>query len=124
MTSHSTRKESTRRIDFSPYLFMNTFLPIFWFGYLGFAATYVFFTMFLTPAFDATVWATVVFYSLGTAFVVLTIACTVMGIVLERYDVRKAEMVLKVPMVVAACIIILRFLIPSVASIQTVIASI
>jgi hypothetical protein len=102
------------RLDFTPYYFMNVFLPIFWFTYLGIAATYVVATLLLPSSLDDSIWIPIIFYSLSTAFVALTIACTSMSMTLQKYDLTKAEMVIKVPMVVAACVLLLRFLVPIV----------
>ena len=117
-THKDVHKEEEVRLDFTPYYFMNVFLPIFWFTYLGVAATYVFVSFWLTPAFDDAVWIPIIYYSLSTAFLALTIACTVMSIVLQKYDLKKAEMVIKVPMVVAASVIILRFTIPLIDTVR------
>lgn len=117
MNTHASH-EGKIRLDFTPYYFMNVFLPIFWFTYLGIAATYVFVSFWVTSMFDDTVWIPIIYYSLSTAFLALTIACTVMGITLQKYDLRKAEMVIKIPMIVAASVIILRFTIPFIGTIQ------
>jgi hypothetical protein len=119
MNTHVAHKEEKIRLDFTPYYFMNVFLPIFWFTYLGVAATYVFVSFWVTSMFDDTVWIPIIFYSLSTAFLALTIACTVMGITLQKYDLRKAEMVIKIPMIVAASVIILRFTLPFIETVQS-----
>jgi hypothetical protein len=115
---HHAHDEKLIRLDFTPYYFMNVFLPIFWFTYLGIAATYVFVSFWFAPAYDDSLWVPIIFYSLSTAFLALTIACTVMGITLQKYDLRKAEMVIKIPMIVAASVLILRFTIPLVNAMQ------
>jgi hypothetical protein len=121
MNNHVPHAEKIR-LDFTPYYFMNVFLPIFWFTYLGIAATYVFVSFWVTSMFDDTVWIPIIYYSLSTAFLALTIACTVMGITLQKYDLRKAEMVIKIPMIVAASVIILRFTIPFIGTVQQLMA--
>jgi quinol-cytochrome oxidoreductase complex cytochrome b subunit len=118
MASHHTddHKESKKlvRLDFTPYYFMNFFLPIFWFAYLGIAATFILVSLLLPPEFDTSIWVPIFYYSLSTAFLALTIACTAVSLTLQKYDLVKAEMVIKVPMIVALCVIVLRFLIPFV----------
>lgn len=106
------------RLDFTPYYFLNVFLPIFWFTYLGIAATYVFVSFWFSPAIDDTMWVPIIYYSLSTAFLALSIACTVMAISLQKYDSRRAEEIIKIPMIVAASVLILRFTLPLIDAIQ------
>ena len=118
MNTHTHPHNGTKGTDFTPYYFLNVFLPVFWFTYLGVAATYVFASFWLSPALDDSLWIPIVYYSLSTAFLALTIACTVMGVMFRKYDMIKAEEVIKIPMIVAASVLILRFALPLIAAIQ------
>ena len=110
------------RIDFTPYYFLNVFLPIFWFAYLGVAATYVFVTFWLSPLLNSDLWVPIIFYSLSTAFLALTIACTVVGVMMSQYDIRRAEEIIKIPMIVAASVLVIRFALPVITTIQQMLA--
>lgn len=116
--SHDVPSTLRKRTDFMPYYFLNIFLPIFWFTYLGVAGTYVFVSFWMSPALDDSLWIPIIYYSLSTAFLALTIACTVMGVMMQKYDMKKAEEIIKIPMIVAASVLILRFALPLINTIQ------
>lgn len=122
MNTHSHSHEASHtpkgRLDFTPYYFLNVFLPVFWFTYLGIAATYVFVSFWLSPALDDSLWVPIIYYSLSTAFLALTIACTVMAIMMQKYDMKRAEEIIKIPMMVAASVLILRFVLPLINAVQ------
>ncbi len=109
-------------LDFTPYYFLNVFLPIFWFAYLGVAATYVFVTFWLSPVLNPDLWIPIIYYSLSTAFLALTIACTIMAVMMGGYDVRRAEEIIKIPMIVAASVLVIRFALPVITTIQQMLA--
>jgi hypothetical protein len=124
-TSHGHREKvegGKGGIDFTPYYFLNVFLPIFWFAYLGVAATYVFTTFWLSPLLNTDLWVPIIFYSLSTAFVALTISCTIMGVMFREYDAVRAEEIIKIPMIVAASVLVIRFALPVITTIQQMLA--
>ena len=109
-------------VDFTPYYFLNVFLPIFWFAYLGVAATYVFATFWLSPLLNTELWVPIIFYSLSTAFLALTISCTIMGVMFREHDLVRAEEIIKIPMIVAASVLVIRFALPVITTIQQMLA--
>ena len=120
---HKEKGESENGgLDFTPYYFLNVFLPIFWFAYLGVAATYVFSTFWLSPLLNPDLWIPIIYYSLSTAFLALTIACTVMGVMMGEYDTRRAEEIIKIPMIIAASVLVIRFALPVITIMQQMLA--
>lgn len=109
-----------RLADFTPYYLLNSFLPVFWFTYLGVAATYVIVATFFAPAVDQTILVPILYYTLATAFSCLTIACMVMAHMIREYDLHRAMQIMKIPAFVALVFLGLRFLVPVIQYIQII----
>lgn len=105
-------------LDFTPYYLLNGILPVFWFTYLGIAATFVVVNVVFEPTITETMWVPILYYTLATAFLALTISCTIMANLIKDFDSHRAVQIMKIPVFVALIFFGLRFLVPTLQYIQ------
>ena len=119
LPAHHMRSAHGDEMDFTPYYYLNATLTFFWLTYLGVAATFVVVSLFFAPTIDDTMWVPIFFYSLSTAYVIFTIGSTIMAKSLRVCDPDRALEIIKLPLFIAAAVLLLRFLIPLLDYLQS-----